>query len=82
MCDSEADDVESLAVLFVRMGAVESQARVMAAQLLKRAGQLAEARGISKLEASEKLLRQVVQARQGVSPSLNTGREHVEGPEC
>jgi hypothetical protein len=65
MNDLQDDEVREIAAIFVNLGAVETSAQVMAAQLLKRAGQIAEARDISKLEAVETLLKQVVEARQG-----------------
>lgn len=65
MPDSDPDEVEKVARIFVNLGAEGSQAEVMAAQLLKRAGQIAEERGISKVEATETLLKQVIEARQG-----------------
>jgi 5,10-methenyltetrahydromethanopterin hydrogenase len=49
--------------LFVSLGASVEQAETMARQLLKRAGQLAHEQGISKLEATEALLKKVVEAR-------------------
>ena len=45
----------------------------MARQLLKRAEQCAQERAISKVEALDRLLRQVVEARQGVAPSTDIG---------
>ncbi len=65
MSDFSAAERVGITRLFINMGAGEKQAEVMAAQLLKRAGQIAEERGISILEATENLLKQVVQARQG-----------------
>ncbi|MFW5874221.1 MAG: hypothetical protein ACOCVJ_02335 [Verrucomicrobiota bacterium] len=67
----DGKDLEAVAALFIRLGADEGRARVMAAQLLKRADQIAGARGISKLEATEKLLRQVVEARLGGGKGMN-----------
>lgn len=54
-----------VAQIFVNLGAPEAQAKVMASQLLKRAEQIAAERGISKVNATENLLKQVVEARQG-----------------
>ena len=64
---SDLDDKELAGVtrIFVNLGAESAQAKVMAAQLLKRAGQIAQERGISKVEATETLLKQVIQARNG-----------------
>ena len=49
--------------LFLKMGASEEQAQVMASQLLKRAGQIAKERDISNVEAVEILLKQVIEAQ-------------------
>ena len=65
MTEGSDCEVASVARIFINLGAPENQARVMAAQLLKRAGQIAKERGISKVEASETLLKQVIEARQG-----------------
>lgn len=63
--EKEEQEVAQVAQLFIQFGATPEQADVMAAQLLKRAGQLAEERGISKVAALESLLKQVIEARQG-----------------
>jgi phage-related minor tail protein len=52
----------------VRLGASQAQAETMAAQLLKRAGQIAQARGVTREVALEYLLRLVVQGRAGEAP--------------
>jgi hypothetical protein len=65
MNDLLDDEVLEVAAIFVNLGATEESAQVMAAQLLKRAGQIAEERDISKLESLETLLKQVIEARQG-----------------
>ena len=65
MTDLRDDCVPDLARIFINLGAPEGQANVMAKQLLKRAAQIAEERGISKVEATENLLKQVIEARQG-----------------
>jgi len=65
MTDPEEAEIAKVAGIFENLGADDSQSRVMAAQLLKRAAQIAEARQISKLEALETLLKQVIEARQG-----------------
>lgn len=67
-----SDDLDLVTELFERMGAESGQARAMAAQLLKRAEQLAAERSISKIEASRRLLEQIVQARQGKAPLVET----------
>jgi hypothetical protein len=61
----EQAQLDAVSALFANWGASETQARVMAAQLLKRAGQIAAERQLSQLEAVELLLKQVVDARQG-----------------
>ncbi|MDQ8206165.1 hypothetical protein QEH52_01495 [Coraliomargarita sp. SDUM461003] len=64
MTDPANDYVGELTQIFINLGAAEDSAEVMARQLLKRAGQIAEERGISKVEATETLLKQVFEARQ------------------
>jgi len=65
MTDFPEKDVSTIARIFVNLGAAEKQAEVMASQLLKRAEQIAVERKISKVEATETLLKQVIEARQG-----------------
>ncbi|MGJ8650386.1 MAG: hypothetical protein ACSHX4_08500 [Opitutaceae bacterium] len=65
MSESEDATLDGVTQLFVNLGADAAQAKVMAAQLLKRAAQIAEERKISLVEATETLLKQVVQARSG-----------------
>ena len=65
MTDSSKNEAEEIACIFVTLGAPEKQAEVMASQLIKRAAQIAQERDISKVEATERLLRQVLEARQG-----------------
>ena len=65
MADLSSKEVAEIACIFVNLGALEKQAAVMAAQLIKRAEQIAQERDISKVEATESLLRQVLEARQG-----------------
>tara|TARA_B100001248_G_scaffold261668_1_gene253584 strand:- start:312 stop:542 length:231 start_codon:yes stop_codon:yes gene_type:complete len=65
MTDSSKNEAEEIACIFVNLGAPEKQAEVMASQLIKRAAQIAQERDISKVEATERLLRQVLEARQG-----------------
>jgi hypothetical protein len=57
--------VAEITCIFVNLGAPEKQAGVMASQLIKRAEQIAQERDISKVEATESLLKQVLEARQG-----------------
>ena len=65
MSDLDPQELDGITQLFVNLGAQSGQAKVMAAQLLKRAVQIAEERQISKVEATETLLKQVIQARNG-----------------
>jgi hypothetical protein len=65
MTDLSSSEVAKIACIFVNLGAPEKQAGVMALQLIKRAEQIAQERDISKVEATESLLKQVLEARQG-----------------
>lgn len=58
-------ELEQLRGLCEKLGASPAQAATMAAQLLKRAGQLAAERGITREAAMEHLLNLVVKARAG-----------------
>jgi len=60
---------QQLAEFCQRLGAPESQAEIMAAQLLKRAEQLAVQRGITREVALARLLEMVVKGRAGETPS-------------
>jgi hypothetical protein len=62
---SDETTLANLSRAFVSMGASPEQARVMAAQMLKRARQLAHEKQISEVEAMSDLLTKVVQGRQG-----------------
>lgn len=61
----EEKTLSQVAALFEKMGAPRAQARGMAGQLIKRAEQLGKEREISKVEALQNLLKQVIEARQG-----------------
>ncbi len=50
--------------LFLKMGAPEKKARTMASQLLKRAWQISNEQEITLNEAVEKLLKQILEARE------------------
>ena len=65
MADLSSNELAEIACILVNLGAPEKQAEVMASQLLKRADQIARQRDISKIEATESLLKQVLEARQG-----------------
>lgn len=70
-----------VAKIFQNLGAGEKQARVMAAQMLKRAAQQAETQEISELEALERLLRAAVAGHQGVPPSFLSRESAQSRPE-
>lgn len=61
-------ELEQLTVLCGRLGAAPGQAATMAAQLLKRADQLAVERGIGRPEALGYLIDLVVKGRNGEAP--------------
>ena len=63
------NELEQLTQLCARLGASPAQAAVMAAQLSRRADQLAAARGISRPAALASLLDLVVQGRAGEVPA-------------
>ncbi len=59
---------EQLVALCENLGAARSQAEIMAAQLMRRADQLVQERGISRAEAMKGLLDVVVKGRAGEVP--------------
>ncbi len=59
------DEVQQVAALLERMGAGGAQAEVMAKQLIKRAGQISEERGIDRVAALAELLELVRSGREG-----------------
>ena len=61
-------ELDELTALCTRLGANQGQAATMAAQLLKRAEQLAAERKIPRTEALAYLLNLVVQGRRGEVP--------------
>jgi hypothetical protein len=63
-------ELEQLTDLCERLGAPRAQAVTMAAQLAKRATQLAVERGITREIAMAKLLEAVVKGRAGEPPSI------------
>ena len=65
MADLSSKEVAKISWLFVNLGAPKKQAVVMASQLIKRAEQIAQERDISKVEATENLLKLVLEARLG-----------------
>jgi hypothetical protein len=60
---------QQLCALCERLGASPTQAATMAAQLLKRAGQLAQERSITREAALAHLLDLVVKGRRGEAPA-------------
>ena len=71
---------EQLVALCTKMGAGPAQAQAMAAQLAKRADQLAAERGITRLEAMSHLLQLVVKGRSGEAPpGFEGGRPPADG---
>ncbi len=65
MSDWVEDHLDRVTRIFRGLGADETQATTMARQLLRRATQLASVEGISNLEATEKLLGKLIEARSG-----------------
>ena len=59
------NELEQMTVLCARLGANPSQAAIMAAQLLKRADQLAVERGIERTAALSHLVELVIKSRSG-----------------
>lgn len=68
MHDESGQNEESLTKLCQQLGSPESQARTMARQLLKRSEQIAEERGIKRVEAMEHLLSLLIRGAQGETP--------------
>jgi hypothetical protein len=62
-------EMEQLAQLCERLSAPRAQAATMAAQLVKRATQLAAERGVTREAALARLLELVVQGRAGEAPA-------------
>lgn len=76
-------ELDQLTQLCERLGAAPAQARVMAAQLLKRAEQLAIERGTTREAALDRLLRLVVQGRAGeVPPEFSGGGPAIPTPDA
>jgi hypothetical protein len=63
------NELEQLTVLCERLGAPRAQAATMAAQLLKRADQLATERGTTREAALARLLELLVKGRSGEVPA-------------
>jgi hypothetical protein len=54
---------EQLIEFFIKSGADDTQSKIMARQLIKRAGQLSEQQGWTKFEALQYLMKRIVEAR-------------------
>lgn len=61
----DENELKQMSVFFRSLGATESQAATMAAQLLKRAEQIASERGVPRLEAVDYLLKVAIAGREG-----------------
>jgi hypothetical protein len=62
---SDAKTIEALGNVFANLGAPPAQARIMAAQLLKRARQVAVESGVTEVAAMQDLLAKVAAGRSG-----------------
>ncbi len=73
-------ELEQMTALCVRLGSTPAQAGAMAAQLLKRADQLAAERGIARTDAMKYLIELVVRGRNGEAPPPfpESGRDRSE----
>ena len=65
-------DLAQVTALFEQLGAQTEQASILAKQLLKLAEQLSIERKISLVESTDSLLRQVIRARQGLPPEVES----------
>jgi hypothetical protein len=63
------NDIQQLTEICMRLGAPAAQAQTMAAQLLKRAEQLAAERGTARETELARLLQLVVEGRAGTVPA-------------
>jgi hypothetical protein len=72
MNEPKEEEVITVSRFFKGMGADHEQAEVMARQLLKRAVQLSAERGLTIVESTGILLKQVTEARAGRAPLINS----------
>ncbi len=72
---NEAEEQAQIKALLGKLGASKSQAEVMSRQLVKRANQWVEERGMSRVEAMKELLDLVVAGRSGQTPPCFEGIE-------
>lgn len=71
---SEEAEVEMLRKLFAQLGAGSDQSLIMARQVIKRAAQVSEDRGVSRVEAMRYLIELVTKGRAGVSAEAFLGK--------
>lgn len=76
------NEQQQLTRLCERLGAPPAQAATMAAQLLKRADQLATERGRPREETLEHLLRLMVKGRAGEVPADFPATQPPDGTDC
>lgn len=69
------EDLEKLTQLCVRLGSPEKQARTMAAQMIKRADQIAAERKTTRVAALDHLLRILISGRDGKVPLDHPSKE-------
>ena len=68
------NEIQQLTEVCVRLGANRAQAEIMAAQLLKRAAQLASERGINREAALGNLVELMIRGRAGEAPAAFAAR--------
>ena len=71
---------EQLVQLCEKMGSPHDQAATMARQIVKRADQLVETRGLSRIDAMAHLLRVLIKGRNGEGPDELESRHANPGP--
>ncbi len=69
-------EFEQITGLLIRLGASETQAKTMAAQIQRLCDQWAKERGMSREEAMTQLLQRIIKGRNGEAPV----REDRSGP--
>ena len=70
-----SDDLEKLTQLCVKLGSSKEQARIMAAQMIKRADQIAAERKTTRVAALDHLLRILISGREGKVPSYDPPKQ-------
>lgn len=71
---SEEAEIEMLRKLFAQLGAGPDQSLIMARQVIKRAAQVSEDRGVSRVEAMRYLIELVTKGRAGISAESFLGK--------